>query len=255
MEPRIYEQVHSFRTAGARLTRPILDEIKALRPTNVAWLPHSDCGALGFAFQKINGGDIWPREAITEQIRGILRSALRDHPHVLKSRANFDLALYETGRDRLKTEFGGLAFRPEFVDVTGLGAEGEKEKILLISEDTRVAPLALIAHAEVLLRERRGSSFRMEDKKPYIIQAPRARLAQQDMHLAAKALGINEIVMIPKGSVEVAVTGLDRVTNLYVVVSCMDYRLNSVIQRGYFDHGTEPAIEKILRRNIRELQR
>ena len=197
---------HVFRTAGGRLNRTLVSGILSLDPTRVLWMPHSDCGALKHAHAQINGQTIWPMSHVTMQTWGILKAALKDSWSHNKdgvgiSIEDFVPRVVRKGVERLSKEFSGMSFEWDFVDVSRLGAHDAKESVLIVAEDTRTPPSALVPHAESLLKLKRGNDFSMSGVKAYTIQVPNVSEVEHDKLLAKQALGIKEIVLIRRGDV------------------------------------------------------
>ena len=63
-----FPEIQTFRTAGGRLNRALVEEINSLDPREVVWMPHNDCGALKFAHSQINGQSIFPMHPITSHL-------------------------------------------------------------------------------------------------------------------------------------------------------------------------------------------
>ncbi len=189
-----FPEIQTFRTAGGRLNRALVEEINSLDPREVVWMPHNDCGALKFAHSQINGQSIFPMHPITSHIAKILKEALRDHTDDTNITLDrFVSTQVSQGEQRLRKEFG-TRFHSELVDVSGIGKHGNLENLLIVSEDTKIPPSILIANATSAMN-RRVAGFNPDEKKFYILQMPRIALADVDIDLAKKALGINTIVI------------------------------------------------------------
>ena len=145
------ENTHVFRTAGGRLNRTLVNEIKALGSSNVIWLPHTDCGALKFAHNEINGQSIFPMSPITNQTARILKEALRDH---VNQHLENDITLerfvaiqVNQGQKRLQDAFKDIPFIAELVDVSNSSKSSEAKSALIVSENIKLPPSVIIAGA------------------------------------------------------------------------------------------------------------
>ncbi len=192
-----------FRTAGGRLNRELANYIKAKKPSSISWVPHEDCGALKFALQQINGQSIWPTSPITKQTAGILRTALRSSGGGAGKDIpleDFTKILVREGNARLAVEFTGIKFKTEFTCLEEMKGHSDKESMLVVSENVGLRPAQLSDYAEAFMKAKRGSGFKIEEVKLYIIQVPNAALASHDRCLAAEVLGIREIIPVLRGT-------------------------------------------------------
>jgi hypothetical protein len=190
-----------LRTLGARMPPTLLGEIKEMNPERMYWLPHENCGAGDHVHNQIKS-DIWPPSPMTDEILQMFGSILRDNGGQVVDRQIFDSRLYRSSRAILQRSLGQSKFKAEFVSLSKLEVKpSEAEKILIVSEDIRAPPSVLIAYAKGVLRGRKEEDFNMEDIKPYVIQAPNARMTERERGLAISALGIKEIISVPLGAI------------------------------------------------------
>lgn len=190
------ENTYVLRTAGGRLNRTLANEIIALDPGRITWLPHTDCGALKFAHNAINGQSIFPMSPITNQTARILKEALRDntnHSSESITLEQFVAIQVVQGEKRLRKEFKDTSFITELVDVSGIGKQGNTPSVLIVSENMKLSPSAIIFGAVNEMRKRE-SGFNSENTKFYILQVPKVSLVDHDIELATKALKIPLII-------------------------------------------------------------
>lgn len=165
----------SIRTAGARVTAPLLREINSLKPKEIIWTVHANCGANGAAYEDLSS-DVFPRDPVVRHAEKVLGNVFMERDRMnMPDRETFDAKLFDKGRNRLHKEFAGVSFSAQ---VTGIGelAKYEKspdaEKVLVLADDISARPSQLMEYAEWDMRKRRGVTFNIENLKVYIIQAP-----------------------------------------------------------------------------------
>ncbi len=200
--------MHVFRTAGGRVTRQMLNEIRALNLSRLDWLPHTDCGALNVAFGELSKANVWPGakpadvHEVVDHIANIIKTEARDPSKNYRDRNIFDLSFYTQGSNILRAKLPGVEdFNPHMVDVSGIVSSRGAEKFLLVAEDITIPPSTLIKYAESVLRISRGSGFSIDEHMAYIIQAPEAKLTEKDKEVAESKLGIKDTVAIPRGAI------------------------------------------------------